>query len=313
MRRRADAAIALSERGSQAASVGWRIATGLRAIGRSVGFFRPSTSARPTRAWAGVTRREPEAGQPRRQHRHRQQQPPQAAQPRVLRASCRRRTPLRGPPISKIASSRPGRSIAASRYATTSSIAMGCVGVVTHRGQTIIGSRSTSARIISNDRLPAPMTIDARNSTTGTPPARRSAPVSARLLRCAGQRGGLVRQPAQVDDAPHAGARGGPTEVGRGASVQLGEAGPRRHRVHQVVGALHARRAPRRATPRRGSRPARPPSSVARSGDAAGLPREARTGSAAFLDARRRRPPMYPVAPVSRICSMGASSCPSAA
>ena len=46
------------------------------------------------------------------------------------------------------------------------------------------GSRSTSAWIISNDRLPAPMTIEARNSMTGTPLARRISPVSARLRRC---------------------------------------------------------------------------------------------------------------------------------
>ena len=35
--------------------------------------------------------------------------------------------------------------------------------------------RRTSERIISNDRLPEPMTMEARNSTTCTPDARRIA------------------------------------------------------------------------------------------------------------------------------------------
>jgi hypothetical protein len=38
-------------------------------------------------------------------------------------------------------------------------MAIGCVRVSTHRGQTMTGKRSTSARIISNDKLPAPTMI----------------------------------------------------------------------------------------------------------------------------------------------------------
>jgi hypothetical protein len=45
------------------------------------------------------------------------------------------------------------------------------------------GSRSTRARIISNDRLPEPMTIDARNSMVGTPEAASRRPTSWRLAR----------------------------------------------------------------------------------------------------------------------------------
>ncbi len=60
----------------------------------------------------------------------------------------------------------------------TSSIAMGWAFTATQRGVIITGSFSTSARIISNDRLPEPRTIEARNSTTGTPPSRSTRPVS---------------------------------------------------------------------------------------------------------------------------------------
>jgi hypothetical protein len=45
------------------------------------------------------------------------------------------------------------------------------------------GSFSTSARIISNDRLPDPITIDARNSITCTPVLRKNLPTSWRLRR----------------------------------------------------------------------------------------------------------------------------------
>ncbi len=43
------------------------------------------------------------------------------------------------------------------------------------------GSRSTSARINSNEALPEPITMDARNSITGTPLERKMLPVSMRL------------------------------------------------------------------------------------------------------------------------------------
>ncbi len=45
------------------------------------------------------------------------------------------------------------------------------------------GSLSTSARIISKDRLPDPMMIEARNSMVGTPDSRRMRPTSWRLAR----------------------------------------------------------------------------------------------------------------------------------
>ena len=45
------------------------------------------------------------------------------------------------------------------------------------------GSRSVRERISSKERLPEPMTIDARNSSVGTPESRRIRPTSCRLAR----------------------------------------------------------------------------------------------------------------------------------
>ena len=50
----------------------------------------------------------------------------------------------------------------------------------------------------------------------------------------------VVSQATEVDDATHAGARGGPAEVRRGAAIPFRELLPGAHRVHQVVGGLHA-------------------------------------------------------------------------
>ncbi len=61
---------------------------------------------------------------------------------------------------------------------------MGCAITRTHLGVIMTGSRSTSERIISNDRLPEPITIEARNSSTGTPHSRNTRPTSCRLRRC---------------------------------------------------------------------------------------------------------------------------------
>ena len=63
--------------------------------------------------------------------------------------------------------------------------AIGWVGVETHRGATITGSRSTRATIVSNAALPRPTTTAARSVVTGTAPDERTAPVSVLLRRCA--------------------------------------------------------------------------------------------------------------------------------
>jgi len=60
-------------------------------------------------------------------------------------------------------------------------MAIGWVRIDTQRGVIITGKRSTRARMISNEMLPEPMTIDERNSITGTPEARRISPTSWRL------------------------------------------------------------------------------------------------------------------------------------
>ena len=62
-------------------------------------------------------------------------------------------------------------------------MAMGWAITLTQRGMIMAGNRSTNARINSNERLPDPMMIEARNSNTGTPLARRTSPTSCRLRR----------------------------------------------------------------------------------------------------------------------------------
>lgn len=88
-----------------------------------------------------------------------------------------------------------GRSSAAVKYSRRSSIAIGCAGTLTHFGVIIIGRRFTSERIISNERLPGPISTDARNSSTGTPDSRRIRPTSWRLSRCADNTSSLRPRP----------------------------------------------------------------------------------------------------------------------
>ena len=76
-----------------------------------------------------------------------------------------------------------------------SAIAIGWVGVDTHRGQTITGSRSTSARIVSNAALPAPTTIAARIEVTGTGPSASTRSVSSRERRCSDSSGASSPSP----------------------------------------------------------------------------------------------------------------------
>ncbi len=74
-------------------------------------------------------------------------------------------------------------------------MAIGWVRVSTQRGVIITGRRSTSARTISNEVLPEPITIDARSSRVGTPEAASVAPTSCRLARCADRSGPDPRPP----------------------------------------------------------------------------------------------------------------------
>ena len=73
-------------------------------------------------------------------------------------------------------------------------MAIGCASSSTQRGVIMTGSRSTSERIISNDRLPEPSTMDARSSITAAPDSHSSSPTSCRLRRC-GERSGPAPSP----------------------------------------------------------------------------------------------------------------------
>ena len=80
-----------------------------------------------------------------------------------------------------------------------SASAIGCVGVETQRGQIIPGRRSTSATIVSNAALPAPITIAARSIVTGTDPTRAHRRLGA-ATQVRRQIRRLVAEAAQIDD-----------------------------------------------------------------------------------------------------------------
>ena len=62
-------------------------------------------------------------------------------------------------------------------------MATGCARVRVHLGTVITGSRSDRARTSSKERLPEPMTTEARSSITGTPVEASTRPTSWRLER----------------------------------------------------------------------------------------------------------------------------------
>ena len=116
-------------------------------------------------------------------------------------------------------------------------MAIGWASSATQRGVIMTGRRSTSARIISKERLPEPSTIDARSSMTGTPDSRSRSPTSCRLRRC-GERSVSVPQASEVDDAPHPAPPRRLPEVARRLPVLRFEIVARSHRVDEVVGHL---------------------------------------------------------------------------
>ena len=128
-----------------------------------------------------------------------------------------------------------GRSKTASRYSSTSSIAMGCVGVATQRGQIITGRRSVSARINSKDRLPEPMMIEARSLDdldTGLTQNLTSLLPASQVLRK-----GMVRvaETTQVDDPSDVGLLGGRREIGRSLTFVAPKIPSGPHRMDEVV------------------------------------------------------------------------------
>ena len=181
-------------------------------------------------------------------------------------------------------------------------MAMGCASMATHRGQTITGRRSVSARTISSDRLPEPMTIEARNSTTSTPLSRSDVAGLVAAPQVGGQVVPRLAQSADVDDAPDAGLAGRLAEVAGRLAVEVGEVAGGAHRMHQVVGRLDARQgaAERRGVEDvaahhlgRGRDPGPQGLGIARERTAPAGPRRSSSASS--------RPPMYPVAPVTRM------------
>ena len=89
---------------------------------------------------------------------------------------------------------------------------MGWVGDSTQRGVSMTGSFSTSARTSSKERLPDPITIEARNSIVGTPDSRRMRPTCLAARQVTGQPVSLA-QAAEIDDPPHARLPGGAGEL----------------------------------------------------------------------------------------------------
>ena len=114
--------------------------------------------------------------------------------------------------------------------------------VLTQRGVIMIGRRSVRFRRISNDALPEPMTMAARNSVTATPWEASSAPTAWWLAHeVRRQVSTVVTEPAKVDDASHPGGCRRPRKVPRGGAVPLGEAAlTGTHGVGEVVGDANA-------------------------------------------------------------------------
>ena len=108
----------------------------------------------------------------------------------------------------------------------------------TQRGATMTGSGSLRARIISKDREPEPMTIEARSSMTSTPAARKTPPTSRRLRR-RGESGPRFAEPAQIDDLFHSGSSRGISEIPSRMAIFVFEVAARAHRMDQVIGGLH--------------------------------------------------------------------------
>ena len=101
------------------------------------------------------------------------------------------------------------------------------------------GRRSTSARTISNDAPPEPITIEARNSTVGTP-ERAQQPADLLPAREVARERRVAAESAEIHDPTHAGRGGRAAELDRGAAVGVLEGLARAHRVDEVVRGVDA-------------------------------------------------------------------------
>ena len=142
---------------------------------------RSPRSACGPRARTRVSRPSHRLEQAGREHRHRDHDAPQPPLARVLAHEVAVGDPVRAADLVHPAAP---REVGAADQVVEDVLDGDRLGrVPTQRGVIITGRRSTSARIISNEVLPEPMTIEALSSMVGTP-ARAGPPTSWRLRRC---------------------------------------------------------------------------------------------------------------------------------
>ncbi len=120
-----------------------------------------------------------------------------------------------------------------------SASAIGCVCDVTQRGVTIPGSRSTSARIVSNAALPAPTTIAALRVVTGHAARRERVPGLAPAPKVIREIRRVVAEAPEVDELAGAALRRRVAHDRCGPQVALGVV-RRAERVNEVVGRVRS-------------------------------------------------------------------------
>ena len=132
-------------------------------------------------------------------------------------------------------------------------------GSSAHFGTTMAGRFLTSCRVISQEMPPAPTTIAARSTVTGTPLAPSSFSTSRRERRWADRSLAVLAEPAEVDDLPDPAGRGRERE-GAGRLGVLALEVVVVEGVHQVDRDVDAVQRLGRACPgrRRRRRPGRP-------------------------------------------------------
>ena len=89
-----------------------------------------------------------------------------------------------GPGMSNHALRSSGTSSPPISAVMTSPMSTGQVVDRVHDGSSITGSRRERSRTICHEALPAPMIIEARSSSAGTVPPRKTSPTSRRLRKC---------------------------------------------------------------------------------------------------------------------------------
>ena len=156
-----------------------------------------SISSRPTRRVERRHQAQPEAREPRGQDRHRDHRAAAGrAGARTRRMMSQVGDAVGAADLDDRAAARARGRARATRYAIRSSIAMR-LGGLAHPARRDHDRQLSppGARTISNERLPEPMTIEARSSSVGTPDSRRMRPTSWRLRRWRESPGSRPRPP----------------------------------------------------------------------------------------------------------------------